>query len=281
MTLSLTRGIVSNCWKTQLDQGAALADLIERAEQIGYRAVELRQTALGEFETGEDSLPLAEPLTVLPERFPGVRFNVAVCVPFLDAGMQTSHPVFTAGKWATQAVAGESVPHLRLVDLMTSGDAFAKADLKAVSKSIVQLTRSLIEIDGFLSIEHSRQPWKPFREVFLSAREELGTDKDRLKLCYDPCNLLFPGDGVDPNEVTASLEAGELSMVHFKQWDDGNILERVQDGKIDWSEQVWILNQKQYAGAGLMEIAPGENIWENLEGSWEYLRESGMTGIES
>ena len=44
-------GIVSNCWKIQLDRGQTLDVLIEQAVRQGLRAVELRQGCLGEYES--------------------------------------------------------------------------------------------------------------------------------------------------------------------------------------------------------------------------------------
>ena len=277
MSAIMKWGLVSNCWRKQLAGGTSLEDLLGEACKRGYQVIELRQTCLGEYEAGDEPLPLSGKMTVLPEMFPGIRFNVAVCVPFLDTQVNGTHPVFTAGKWAADAVAGERPPHLRLVDLMTSGEDFERSDNKAVADQIVELTRSLIEIDGVLSIEHSRQPWKPFWETFSLAREQLGPDADRLRLCYDPCNLLAPGDKVDPCEVTAALDVNELSMVHFKQRRDGKPYPAVADGDIDWPEQIRILNEKHYTGPGLLEIEPHRNIWEYLEGSREYLRRCGMT----
>ncbi|MCH7686148.1 MAG: sugar phosphate isomerase/epimerase [Planctomycetes bacterium] len=276
MSAIMRWGLVSNCWRKQLGEGAPLEDLLGEADKRGYHVIELRQTCLGEFESGDEPLPLAEKMTLLPEKFPGIRFNVAVCVPFLDPQMNATHPVFSAGKWAAAAVAGECPPHLRLVDLLTSKEKFERSGLEAVATKIVELTRSLIEIDGVLSIEHSRQPWKPFRETFSLAREQLGPDADRLRLCYDPCNLLTPGDKVDPSEVTAALDVNELSMVHFKQRRDGKPFPAVADGDIDWPEQLRILNEKHYTGPGLLEIEPHRNIWEYLEGSRAYLKRCGM-----
>lgn len=276
MSALISWGLVSNCWRKQLSEGTLLEDLLGEAYKCGYHIIELRQTCLGEFETGDEPIPLAERMTLLPEQFPGIRFNVAVCVPFLNPEMTATHAVFTAGKWAADAVAGECPPHLRLVDLLTSGEDFEQSRLKPVADQIVALTRSLIEIDGFLSIEHSRQPWKPFREAFSLAREQLGPDADRLRLCYDPCNLLAPGDKVDPSEVTTSLDVNALSMVHFKQRRDGKPFPAVADGDIDWPEHIRILNEKHYTGPCLLEIEPHRNIWKYLEGSREYLRRCGL-----
>ena len=49
-------GIVTNCFRTQLDAGAPLVDLIGEASRRGFRAIELRQTCLGEFEAGDENL---------------------------------------------------------------------------------------------------------------------------------------------------------------------------------------------------------------------------------
>jgi sugar phosphate isomerase/epimerase len=276
MSALIAWGLVSNCWRKQLAEGTPLEDLVGEASRCGFHVIELRQTCLGEYESGDEPLPLAEKMSELPEKFSGIRFNVAVCVPFLHPLTNATHPVFTAGKWAADAVAGDCPPHLRLVDLMTGGEDFERSKIEPVADQIVELTQSMIEIDGVLSIEHSRQPWKPFRETFLLAREQLGPDADRLRLCYDPCNLLTPGDDINPTEVTAALDVSELSMVHFKQRRDGKPYPAVADGDIDWPEQIRILNDKHYTGPGLLEIEPHRNIWEYLEGSREYLRRCGM-----
>jgi hypothetical protein len=269
-------GLVSNCWKTQLDAGSDLESLIDEGCQRGFSVVELRQTCMGRFEQGEIPLPDADAITVLPQRFPGVRFNVAVQVPFLSSDMTILNTVFVVSSWAAQAVAGETPPHLRLVDLTTVGDAEDWANRDSIAERLAELTRTLIEIDGVLSVEHSRQPWEFFRTVFNSARERLGTDADRLRLCYDPCNLLVPGDDVDPNEVTGSLAAVELSMVHFKQRCDGRTDTRVGDGDIDWKTQAELLAQMNYAGPGLFEVTSSEALWDDLEESIARLMSDGF-----
>ena len=265
-------GIVSNCFRTQLTSGVSLTDLIAEAVAKGYRVIELRQTCLGEFETGDELLPLPESMTVLSESFPGVRFDVAIAVPFLQDGFSINDEVFNAGKWAAHAVAGEYAPHLRLVDLSTNSIADSP---QTVGCQIAQLTRAMIELDGILSVEHSLQPWTEFRAAFDAARGELGPDDDRLRLCYDPCNLLFPGDGVDPAEITASLKPAELSMVHAKQR-SGGPLTTVADGDIDWKAQAAALKQIGYGGPILFEIEPHADIWSHLELSRRYLQDQGF-----
>jgi sugar phosphate isomerase/epimerase len=265
-------GIVSNCFRKQLAAGALLTDLIGEAVARGYRVIELRQTCLGEFETGDEPLPLPESMTVLSESFPGIRFDVAIAVPFLQVGFLADDEVFTAGKWAAHAVAGEYAPHLRLVDLSTKLIADSP---QTVGNQIARLTRAMIELDGILSVEHSLQPWSEFRAAFDAARSELGPDGDRLRLCYDPCNLLFPGDGVDPAVITASLKPAELSMVHAKQR-SGGPLTTVANGDIDWKAQAAALKQMGYGGPILFEIDSHAAIWSNLESSRRYLQEQGF-----
>ena len=45
-------GAISNSWRLQLD-GTDLSDLINLAKQRGSKHVELRQTCLGDYESGE------------------------------------------------------------------------------------------------------------------------------------------------------------------------------------------------------------------------------------
>ena len=269
-------GIVSNCCRTQLDAGASLSEVIAEAVRRGYRAVELRQTCLGDFETHDDHLPLAEALCNLPVMFPGIRFNLAINVPCLQPGFSANDHLFTAGKWAAQAVAGDCLPHLRLVDLQTTAAQMSKATSVDIGRTIAGLARAVVELDGVLSLEHSRQPWDGFRAAFDAARDELSRDADRLRLCYDPCNLLFAGDGVDPTEVTASLSADELSMVHVKQREGERGPAVVTDGDIDWAAQAVALKNIGYRGPILFEVEPHVDIWQNLDASCRYLQRVGF-----
>ena len=269
-------GLVSNCWRTQLLDGGDLVELIDEAMRRGYRAVELRQTCLGQFETNDEHVPIADALAELPSRFPAIRFNIAINVPCLNPDMKADDSLFQAARLAAFAVSGEFPPHLRLVDLTTVGGQLDGLSPESSGPVVAQLARSMVEFDGLLSIENSLQPWDWFRRVFDCARGELGSESGRLKMCYDPCNLLMPDDDVDPLEVTDSLSATELSMVHFKQRRAGQIYPALSDGDIDWTGQVSCLNRKQYTGAALFEVEPHKRVWEYLKGSVEYLRRAGL-----
>jgi sugar phosphate isomerase/epimerase len=259
-------GIVTNCFQRQLDGGASLFELIEEAERRGYRAIELRHGSLGEFADAS-GLPDAAKLTVLPERFPDVRFNVAVPCPFLGDGVDPRGAMFSAGKWAADAVAGERPPHLRLVDLTTRDAVLEQGDAASIAGRLEHLVAAMAEIDGVLSVENGPQRWELFREVFEAARDESGPDAHRLMLCYDPCNLLMNADRRDPAAVTASLSAADVSMLHVKQRKDGVVLPELRAGDLNWAAQVAALREIGYAGPALFEIAPSTAIWEALDAS--------------
>ncbi len=269
-------GLVSNCWQKQLDSGADLLDLITRAIGTGCRCVELRQTCLGRFERGEPPVPDASALRELPEAFPDVVFNIAVNVPFLQAEKIESTPVFDAAVMAAQSVAGVHRPHLRLVDLTTSASELASGTLAELSRNVAQLAELMIRRDSWLSIEHSLQPWRPFLSVFREARRLLGERADSLRLCYDPVNLLFGDTDVDPGAVTRTLSADELSMVHFKQRRDGEVLPRMDNGDVDWREQITSLESIGYRGPYLFEVRSSDDVWDELATSVEYMRMRGF-----
>lgn len=268
-------GLVTNCFRTQLDAGESLRDLVAEAERRGYRAIELRQGSLGEYETAEQ-LPDAQKLTELPEQFPDVRFNVAVQFPFLSPGADAHSPLFSAGKWAAEAVAGEAPPHLRLVDLTTTDEQLDDSDRFIVTEGLLRLVASMAEIDGVLSIENGPQNWPALWEVFDTVRDNAGPDAHRLMLCYDPCNLLMNPRNPDPATVTGDLTGDDISLFHFKQRRDGAILPTVSAGDLDWPAQCALLKHIGYAVPGLFEVASSAGLWGELEASWGYLRDAGI-----
>ena len=268
-------GLVSNCWGTQLAEQQSLESLIDRAVQDGYRAVELRQGSLGSCEDSRQ-IPSIEPLAQLAARFPGVQFNVAISIGFLSPDLLPVDPLFEAASQAAVAVAGAACPHLRLVDLHTSAEQFAGVSPSRVAATLVGLARSLKQRGGHLSVEHSLQPWHPFSAVFEAARTLLGNEADCLQLCFDPCNLLFAGDDIDPLEVTASLDPQVVSMIHFKQRQRGQVLDRLAAGDVDWQGLGDCLVSRGFDCPGLFEIGPGERIWHTLETSRRYLRGLGL-----
>ena len=276
-------GLVSNCWRVQLDKGEALEALIEKAREVGLRNIELRQGCLGEFES-EDDFPIANRLKLLPVQFPDVRFNIAICLPFMNASMSAEEWLFCAGQSAAKAVAGRFEPHLRLVDLFTADGDWLRHPLStsAIGRSIAALARSCISDGIQLSVENSRQHWNVFLSAFRYARKELGKHSNLLQICFDPCNLSLSGRAIDPARATRSLKSDEISMIHFKQRGDGLACDSVTDGTIRWREVIELFKEKRFSCPGLFEIESSDKVWERLASSRSYLENLGLqSGCES
>ena len=267
-------GIVSNCWQRQLGRGTALEVLLSGALDRGYRAVELRQTCLGSFEEREGFVPKVPALGRLADRFPEIRFDLALAFPFLGPGGVVEDPLFQTGVEGARALSGRFRPHLRLVDLATTGEMLQGREPQ-VAHQVARLAEALAEAGGWLSLEHSRQPWNSFIRVMREARLLLGSRRDHLRLCYDPVNLLFAADRPDPGQVVRSLEVSDLSMVHLKQFREGELQTSIEDGEIDWKAQITRLNRREYDGPALFEVRSDDGIWGNLDRSRVYLESLG------
>jgi len=72
-------GAITNSWRHQL-QTTDLKDLVAKAEAFGARHIELRQTCLGDYETGEGDewRPVVTRLRALVDASPDLGFNLAV-----------------------------------------------------------------------------------------------------------------------------------------------------------------------------------------------------------
>ena len=133
-------GLVSNCWKLQLDAGAELDALIAEAEWRGLSVIELRQTSLGVYEEGPNFIPNAARLADLSKQFPCVQFNIALSLPCLSGNLSPDDPMFVAGRNAAAALAGQREPHLRLVDLQTRPDQCTAESIEQAARGLVDLT---------------------------------------------------------------------------------------------------------------------------------------------
>ncbi len=273
-------GIVSNCWRVQLDEGESIDRLIAEALRRRYHSIELRQGCLGRYERGADHMPDADALAELPRRFPEATFNIAIAFPYGSALTARDEKLFLrlflTGVDAAEAVAGPGMVYLRLVDVTTTAEQAAPnaaLDTAALDTAarLASLADTLVRRGGLLAIENARQPWQWTLDVLHCTRRRLGADSRHLRLCYDPCNLLMAPDVTNCGEATRSLAADELATVHAKQQHAGRILPSVADGDVDWAEQVTALRTMDYQGPILFEIAPEKAIWENLEASRLYL----------
>jgi sugar phosphate isomerase/epimerase len=258
-------GLVSNCWRVQLTGGKDLSELIENALRLGYRSVELRQGCLGKYET-DMGLPKPESLQLLAERFPNVQFNIALNVPFFAGIVTPTSKPFVYALRAAEAVAGVFGVHVRLVDLATREPSL---NTRVLGTLVAQLTHAVVGVRGILSLENASQRWEVLRQVHRHARAQLGGDAGALQFCYDACNLVRVSGRTQ--QFPQRLRRGDVALIHLKQSRDGVTQPTFEPGDVDWSLQLAALARIDYAGPALFEIAPHENIWDNLAESRNYL----------
>lgn len=258
-------GLVSNCWKVQLDSDSKLDTLIAEAVRRGLTVIELRQGSLGEYEAGPSCIPQVDRLAELARRFSEVRFNIALSLPCLSGELSAKEPLFLAGRSAAIVLANGQPPHLRLVDLQTRPEQCSESLIEPAARGLVELTEALIEVDGILSIEHARQPWPWFDSVMHAARRQLGERSTRLRLCFDPCNLLLTERAEDVAGIVESIAPEEVSMIHIKQRRDGQVQPQVGDGDLDWPALLDVLRRCEHSAPVLFEIAPHADVWVNLD----------------
>lgn len=268
-------GLVSNCWKVQLDGGARLTELVEQAANEGFRFVELRQGCLGDCEDSASRLPFPQMLEALADRFPEITFDLAVELPVFSESIDVSSAAVDTMLQSANALSARSHPaHLRIVDLVSKTVPSTKpADDEAASRfSLQDVVDSLSNLKtelptGIVSVEHSFQPWTGFRTLF----EVANVSDINVQLCYDPCNLWLAGDAEAASEITASLPVDWLSMVHLKQRVGSSISTRLEQGEVNWPRQLNLLNDARYTGPFLFETTPSEDAWECLRDSRDYL----------
>jgi sugar phosphate isomerase/epimerase len=266
-------GIVSNCWRVQLDEGVSIESLIERGLQIGLRHFELRQGALGDCET-EDRSPISERLGRLARRFPEVTFDLAVEMPVVTGAAPIDvnfEARCLAAAVALASPAYEPRPHLRIVDL--AGAAVATGLDR--DRSIDALSLLNEKLKGAselatLSLEHSIQPWSQFRDLFDEARSAF-----HLKLCFDPCNLWLCDDEPPLPEIVASIPPDQISMLHVKQRDEDSpgVRPGLEPGAVPWPEPIHQLEAAGYVGPILFETAPCADVFEQTEKNCRQLEE--------
>ena len=104
-------GAITNSWRLQLSD-QSLTTLVEMAQSNDARHVELRQTCLGEMETGEDRewRPVLPKLQQLVDAFPGMAFDLAMAFPCLTQRIDPRDEQFQAALEAARVVGREASP---------------------------------------------------------------------------------------------------------------------------------------------------------------------------
>jgi len=258
-------GLVSNCWKTLLEQGSPIRDLVKQGRDQGYLVIELRQGCLGDAETAA-LLARPEQLSILAQECQGVIFDYAMTFPFLCPDADYRNESLGRGLEAALATGGQSGPHLRIVDVTTAGTA---ETVKPNLESLVSFSASCLEQGVQLSLEHSRQPWKLFYDTVCQLRRELG-HADFPAICFDPANFSLVGEQELSLGLLESLRLKEISMVHLKQFQKGLFLETLDSGAVDWGQHRAVLEDRGYDGPLYLEIMPSESIWQRLKESLEF-----------
>ena len=266
-------GAITNSWRNQLDD-AELGDLIAEAEARGARHVELRQTCLAAAESGagDDWRPNLEALADVVVRFPNLTFDLAVALPCITTDVDPQGGLYQSQLEAARLVGGGQ-PHLRTVDPATDATPWeTPADVAEPAARIVPLVREAARQGVIFSMENSGQPLRSMALLVREARAQLSEAEGRyLGLCPDPTNQLRRHPDSQPLDELAGLPLDYIKIVHFKQARDGVAIGSVDDGDLDCRAMRRILEGKAYAGAAVMEIPSGDDVFDNLAASFAYL----------
>lgn len=268
-------GIVSNCWKQQLDRGQSLVQLIEQAQAQGFRAVELRTGSLGEFEADVAAASVSSGaclrLAELAKQFPSIDFNLAIDFPFFGGQPPLDGDDVIASIEAAKCLSHDGSPHLRLVDTVTRSRNPDSTAIEAASQALAAMTQRMVQQGGRLSVEHAYQTWGTFQLVMSQARRRLGANADRLRCCFDPCNLLLTEPPDQIPGIVETIRPAEVSMIHIKQRRNGSIQPDIQAGDLDWPVLLKSLTSNKHHGPWLFEIAASDDIWTHLEHSRQFV----------
>ncbi len=98
-----------------------------------------------------------------------------------------------------------------------------------------------------------------------AARRRLGERSSRLRLCFDPCNLLLTERADEVANIVESVQPEDVSMIHVKQRKDGQVQPDIGDGDLDWPRLLETLRLRGHVGPVLFEVAPHVDMWANLE----------------
>ena len=266
-------GAITNSWRLQLDS-QDLAVLVKEAQARGARHIELRQTCLGQCESGEGEhwRPVLSRLAALVQEFPDLSFDLAMAWPCLTRKTDPAGEQFQAALQGAKLV-GRQTPHLRIVDPASFDRPWERpADLPDEALSVADLAREAARQGVILSLENSGQPIRSMALLVDEARARLTPAEGRyLGLCPDPTNQLRRYPASDPLAELEALPVDVIKIIHFKQARNGRAHPTVDTGDLDCARMLQILQAKGYQGAAIMEIPPDEQVFEHLSSSFAFL----------
>ena len=266
-------GAITNSWRNHLME-QDLADLIAEAQARGSRHIELRQTCLGNCESGQgdDWRPNLEGLQSIVDRFAGLKFDLAMALPCLTQDVDPAGEQFQMALEGAKIV-GRETPHLRLVDPNPlDGIWDSPADIPEQALNLANLAREAARQGVILSLENSGQTIGSMAMLVEECRKQLSEDEGGyLGLCPDPTNQLRRFPDSDPLGDLNSLPLDMLKIVHFKQARGGDPHPSVDEGDLDCGEMLRLLEAKDYQGPAIMEIPPHPEVFENLSASYDFL----------
>ena len=152
-------GAITNSWREQLADHD-LTTLVREAQARGAQHVELRQTCLGDCETGQGDQwrPVLSHLRTLVAEFPDMTFDLAMAWPCLSTRSDPSGEQFQAALEGAKLV-GRSLPHLRIVDPSPFDNSWEKAeDIPEEALTVADLAKEAARQGVILSMENSGQP---------------------------------------------------------------------------------------------------------------------------
>ena len=267
-------GAITNSFGVQID-GGNLPDLVRDARDCGSKHIELRQSFLGDCETGTAGgwRPVIGKLRALVDGFPDLSFNLAVALPCLSGNVDPKGEIFQQSLEAAKVVGG-NFPHLRLVDPAPQAKVWeSPGDIPEEALSIAFLAREAAVQDITLSVENSGQSIGAIKMLVEECRKELTDQEGKLLgVCPDPTNQIRRQPHSDALGDLEAMPIDMLKIVHFKQARDGQPIADVDDGDLDCARMVRILDSKGYTGPAIFEIPSHENIFENLSNSFAYVR---------
>ena len=266
-------GAITNSWRRQLD-GQDLAALVKVAQAHGARHIELRQTCLGQCESGEGEhwRPVLSRLGALVQAFPDLSFDLAMAWPCLTRQTDPAGEQFQAALQGAKLVGGQT-PHLRIVDPAAFERPWERpADIPDEALSVADLAREAARQGIILSIENSGQPIRSMALLVDEVRARLTPAEGQyLGLCPDPTNQLRRYLDSDPLAELEALPVDVIKIIHFKQARNGRAHPTVDTGDLDCARMVQILQAKNYQGAAIMEIPPDERVFDHLSSSFAFL----------